>query len=205
MGTTSNYSWPYPESTGLVKDGWEDIKDLATAIDTTAAASFSGGLSLISTTSLSAVASQSFNDVFSATYDHYKIYFSFTPTNTTFLRFRLRDAGADLTTSHYSNAFYAVANAGALIATAQNTNETSALPTGIIASGRHQYIIDIFEPFASETTGASMRGNRNDGSGNMKSLFGGFQYNQNTSADGCTLYVDAGTITGSVTIFGVKK
>lgn len=72
MGTTSNYNWPYPEATGLVKDGWEDIKDLATAIDTTAASTFTGGLILLQTINPSAVASINFNNnVFSATYDRY--------------------------------------------------------------------------------------------------------------------------------------
>jgi hypothetical protein len=36
MGTTPNYGWPTPEATDLVKDGWEAIKDLGDAIDTTA-------------------------------------------------------------------------------------------------------------------------------------------------------------------------
>jgi hypothetical protein len=43
MGTTSNYSWPIPEDTDLVKDGAEAIRDLGNAIDTSAA-DFGGGL-----------------------------------------------------------------------------------------------------------------------------------------------------------------
>jgi len=35
MGTTSNYSWPYPESTDPVADGAADIQALADAADTT--------------------------------------------------------------------------------------------------------------------------------------------------------------------------
>jgi len=35
MGTTSNYSWPYPESTDPVADGATDIQALADAADTT--------------------------------------------------------------------------------------------------------------------------------------------------------------------------
>ena len=35
MGTTSNYSWPYPESSAYVADGATAIENLADAIDTT--------------------------------------------------------------------------------------------------------------------------------------------------------------------------
>lgn len=36
MGTTPNYSWPYPESSDYVADGATAIENLADAIDTTA-------------------------------------------------------------------------------------------------------------------------------------------------------------------------
>ena len=35
MGTTTNYSWPYPASTDPVADGAQDIQDLASGADTT--------------------------------------------------------------------------------------------------------------------------------------------------------------------------
>ena len=35
MGTTANNNWPTPVASDLVKDGWEAIKDLGDAIDTT--------------------------------------------------------------------------------------------------------------------------------------------------------------------------
>lgn len=40
MGTTSNYSWPYPESSDYVADGATAIENLADAIDTTVAGYF---------------------------------------------------------------------------------------------------------------------------------------------------------------------
>jgi hypothetical protein len=71
MGTTTNNGWTYPESTDLVKDGATAIQTLADDIDTTLGvyAPSTSGLTLINTTTFSAVASQSVNDVFSATYD----------------------------------------------------------------------------------------------------------------------------------------
>jgi hypothetical protein len=57
MGTTTNNGWPTPVATDLVKDGWEAIKDLGDAIDTTLGvyAPSTSGLTLINTTSFSAV------------------------------------------------------------------------------------------------------------------------------------------------------
>lgn len=37
MGTTTNYGWPTPVSSDYVTDGWDAIKDLGDAIDTTLA------------------------------------------------------------------------------------------------------------------------------------------------------------------------
>ena len=78
MGTTTNNGWTYPESTDLVKDGATAIQTLADDIDTTLGvyAPSTSGLTLINTTSFSGVASQSVNDVFSSTYDNYRIVFN---------------------------------------------------------------------------------------------------------------------------------
>ena len=85
MGTTTKMAIPYPEATGLVKDGWEDMKDIATQVDTKT------GLVLINTTTFSAVSSQSINTVFNTNYNYYKISFDCTLSATDVaLNFRLR-------------------------------------------------------------------------------------------------------------------
>ena len=71
--TTPNYGWPVPTSTDLVKDGATAIEALGDAIDATVFGLGASALTLLNTTTFSAVASQSINDVFSATYDNYKI------------------------------------------------------------------------------------------------------------------------------------
>jgi hypothetical protein len=97
---TVNNNWPTPVQTDLVKDGWEAIKDLGDAIDTTLGvyAPSTSGLTLINTTSFSAVASQSFNNVFSSTYANYRIVFNIEHTvGLVVLNFRLRASGTDAT------------------------------------------------------------------------------------------------------------
>ena len=85
---------PYPSSTDLVKDGATAMQNLATAVDN------KSGLVLLNTTSFTAVASQSINDVFSATYDFYRIIGNLTGSAAAAdLSFRLRVSGADNSSS----------------------------------------------------------------------------------------------------------
>jgi hypothetical protein len=102
MGTTTYNGWTYPESTDLVKDGATAIQTLADDIDTTLGVYASSGLTLINTTSFSAVSSQSFDDVFSATYDNYKIFYRYLKATTTSdAQLRMRVSGADNTSANY--------------------------------------------------------------------------------------------------------
>jgi hypothetical protein len=72
--TTPNYGWPVPTSTDFVKDGAQAIEDLGDAIDATVFGLPSGGLTLLSATTIgTAVSSVTVTGAFSATYDNYKI------------------------------------------------------------------------------------------------------------------------------------
>jgi hypothetical protein len=64
-------------------------------------AATSQGMTLINTTSFSAVASQSFNNVFSSTYDSYKVVTTITFSNQTNLNLRYRTSGSDNSTSKF--------------------------------------------------------------------------------------------------------
>ena len=74
--TTPNYGWTVPTSTDLVKDGATAIETLGDAIDAsmnTALGTKKAGMVLLNTTSFSGVSSGSVSDVFSATYENYRI------------------------------------------------------------------------------------------------------------------------------------
>jgi hypothetical protein len=158
----------------------------------------------IDTTSFSAVSSQSINDVFSATYKNYLLLLNFTPTTNTTLGIRLRASGSDLSTSHYSNAIRSVSQASTSAGEAGNTNQTRATFGNIGGTYRHHLRLEFFEPFATEFFAATLQANRgvDTGAGHEKSFYGGFQYEQTTSATGVTFIVDAGTITGQISIYG---
>jgi hypothetical protein len=104
MGTTTNNNWPTPVASDLVKDGWEAIKDLGDAIDTTLGV-YSPATPMgvhLSTVAFSGVSALSINNCFSATYRHYKILIDYDLVSSTFAFIRLRASGSDDTAANYA-------------------------------------------------------------------------------------------------------
>jgi hypothetical protein len=203
MGTTSNYSWPTPEATDLVKDGWEAIKDLGDAIDTTAAASFAPGLVHINTTSFSAVASQSINDVFSDTYDNYKILINHQVTSGTnvSLDLRLRASGTDDSGNNY---YRQRVVADDTVIAGNRSALSSSWNIGLTSStGRGAICLEIFTPFNTLVT--NFVGNNFDGYNNARLTIAGGRNTVTTSFDGFTIFPGSSTITGSISVFGYAK
>ena len=155
----------------------------------------SPGLVFIQSTS-SLSTSFSMNDVFSATYDNYRIIFSFTCSDQN-MTMRLRAGGADNSTSNYD--YQLLIGAGASATAARVTAATSW--TDILgSSGASYWVIDIFNPFAASRTGASIN-NGYTGATSLAFRLGAFQQRQATSFDGFTIS-GANTMTGTCTVFG---
>ena len=103
MPTTTNNGWPTPADTDLVKNGADAIRDLGNAIDTTLGvySPVTSGLVKINTTTFSGVSSQSVNDVFSATYNNYKILLTLTGcTGDASVFIKLRASGTDSSSNY---------------------------------------------------------------------------------------------------------
>jgi hypothetical protein len=160
-----------------------------------------GGLIPISVTSFSAVSSQSINDVFSSTYDHYKIFMNVTAGNDgAALLFRLRVSGADNTSSNYERGNYYVGAFTPEAAGSQNSElATSWLICANSSTVGSSMEMSIYDPFLSAYT---------------KELHTAVGYNfytqggtstVTTSYTGFTILPTAGTITGNIYVFGVKK
>ena len=204
MGNTPNNNFPYPESSGLVKDGWEDIKDLATSIDTKLGvyAPSTPGLTLINTTSFSGVSSQSISDVFSSTYANYKIVLSNLKQNPyQTISMRLRVSGSDNSTSnYYHRAIRATATTfDTISANAQSSWDIRATSPNV---GMGMAIYDITNP--NLTANTIMYGNityTDDDVTAMRVFNGGFYFNDTTSFTGFTL-IGSGNITGRVSVYG---
>jgi len=199
MAVTPNYSWPVPVNTDYVKDGAEAIKDLGDAIDATVFGLPSGGLTLITTATFSAVSNFSVNSCFSATYNNYLIIGS---TLTNALRdvgFRLRASATDSTTGYYGKELqnYAGAPVSKSNASAGFYQVANTTDQGLVT-------VTIQNPFAAVKTSWFSNGIAGGG--------GTFFCNQTSnthdvasSYDGFSLVPTTGTMTGTLTVYGYRK
>jgi hypothetical protein len=198
--TTPNYGWTVPTSTDLVKDGATAIETLGDAIDAsmnTALGTKKAGMVLLNTTSFSAVASQSINDVFSATYDNYKVIVTITSTGGE-IRYRLRVSGSDAATNYNSLSMVGGWTGGITYPAAYNSDTYgTTFFQGIAAAGS----IDttICAPFLAQTT--RFMSLTSGGEGTV--LLG--RNTNATSYTGFSLLPSAGTITGNVSVYGFNK
>jgi hypothetical protein len=154
---------------------------------------------------MSAVASQSINDVFSATYDNYKILFNnFTGSGGPQVNLRLRSSGTDASGANY-NRQYIFAN---------NTSLSGLRSTGLtsfdtVSHARTTYPVplEIFlvNPFqATETSLVSLNDDGQTGT-NIRLFLANYNHTLTTSYDGFTIIPASGTITGSVSVYGFRK
>lgn len=206
--TTTNYGWAIPQSTDLVKDGATAIATLGSAIDTsmnTALNKNKAGLVLLNTTSFSAVASQSINDVFSATYTNYRIVISNLTQSASVngVYFRLRVSGSDQASGYYHTTFY---NAGSSFTSASGSNVSFMGYAAIADTTNASFItIDLSSPFATAATTSLLNMNTNLGAGLPTLQFTAGVYSPTTSFTGFSLVAAAGTTTGTVSVYGYNK
>ena len=206
MPTTANYSWPTPADTDLVKLGAEAIRDLGDAIDTTVFAN-SPGLVHINETTMSAVASQSINDVFTSTYDNYLIIFKITSTTGNGQIFmKMRAAG----TNASSNYEFALLGFGANASTsnADGTGSTSGMYIMSKNAGVARNAVtrlELFSPALAQATRATLQISGNETNAIYFGWSGMGTHKDETAYDGADFISNTGNITGSITIFAFRK
>jgi hypothetical protein len=205
--TTPNYGWTVPTSTDLVKDGATAIETLGDAIDAsmnTALGTKKAGMVLLNTTSFSAVASQSINDVFSTTYDNYRVVMNIAQTDAVGLNFRVRVGGSDLTSATYKwSRYFNNSNAGGYASSNDNAASSIDIPGGI--SNRGFFVFDIGNPFNAFHTHVQLRSNFINGDGHSFNFTNSGSVNNTTSYTGFTITAGSGTFTGTISTFGVAK
>lgn len=175
---------------------WVNLGTLSGASDS--------GLVHINTTSFSAVASQSINDVFSSTYDNYKIFLTITNNATLGACYiRLRAAGTDNSASNYAAAGQGVTDNNSARNTLQTLGSSGMKVGYAAASGIMHSDITMFNPFATEIT--SMYANTiNTDTNTVGNTTAASRMTVTTSYDGFTI-IPAGNITGIVRVYGVKN
>jgi len=208
MPNTTNYSFPTPADTDLVKNGADAIRDLGDAVDTamnTALGTKKAGMVLLNTTSFSGVSSQSINSVFNSTYDNYFImYKNTTSSGSPVLTLKLRAAGVDTSTNYGSQRIYSqgagvfgerdgVGTDELYVADLANTGQA------INATQLYVYSPNLAAATTFSATNVMLLSTTLYSTANV-----GFQ-NSSTQFDGFTLIVSTGTFGGTVSIFGVAK
>ena len=171
-----------------------------------AAATGNTGLTLITTQTFSAVASQSINNCFSATYKNYRIVITGkNDTSTNVVRLRVRASGTDNTSSNYVSAGFEVTPNGGSGAIGCSTG-TTYWHFGEMYTRTGLFIIDIANPFATEYTAFTTLNAGNDATpANSYIEFRGGNLTVTTSYDGFTIFPDANTITGRLEVYGYNQ
>jgi hypothetical protein len=181
----------------------------ALATDSEIAATYqtkaNAGLTLINTTSFTAQSSVSFNNVFSSTYDHYKILSSNTGSSTIVaLNFKMRANGTDSTALYYGGANGS--NSESNYTVFNQFNAVSAMRFGVAKSGETGTVeMRISNPFSSSVrTQFANSYTFSDGT-NGRAYYSGGSMVVDTSFDGFTLIPESGTITGTVSVYGYNE
>ena len=200
-----------------VYDGtaWQELASAQTdltAYSTTAqmntAITAASGLTLINTTSFSAVASQSINDVFSATYDNYVLIMDFSSSANVSINFRLRASGSDLSTTDYNYHTQTLATNSTTYSAIAGGAETSfKITTSDGTDSLKSVDVTLLRPFLTQQT--SLIGTHNySGISGAPPYKGGTvhgSFSLTTSATGFTIFPVSGTITGKIRVYGVKN
>jgi hypothetical protein len=180
----------YLEDTNIVQ--YYDGSSWATVGPATA-----GALVKITSSTISAQGTVSFDDCFSATYNFYRIILTgITSSATTNMRFRLRDGGTDRTGADYIRRGNA-SSSGAL--TNSTATDTHALLGQFPSTKGATVVLEVGTPFDS--------GSRTPIYNYIYDQGGiGYQlvqlYNQQNENDGCTFLMDSGTFSGHIAIYG---
>jgi hypothetical protein len=204
MATTPVYNWPLPDDTDLVKDGAEAIRDLGNAIDTTVSSVPTGLIHIKTLSTGGAVASVNLEDIFSADFDTYQIFFiGTTSTANVGMSARLRVGGTTESGTIYRR--QSLGAGGASVTASRETNNTSFIDILIFQNNNLTFnYFEVFNPFLGIPTTASYKAYFNP-SGNIDLTQASYGINNSTSYTALTMFPGSGTMNGNFTILGYKK
>ena len=206
--TTTNYGFDIPQSTDLVKDGATAIATLGQDIDTamnTALGTKKAGMVLLNTTSFSGVSSQSINDVFSATYDYYKVILDYVgSTNGITMSMRMRVSGSDNSTSNYNRQ---LTNTSGTSYLGLRSNAQTSWGIPVLNSERSTNIMEFQNPFNTAPTAVSQVVNVHYNTATTENLIQSqtLGFTATTSFTGFSLICASNNMTGSLSVFGYSK
>jgi len=138
------------------------------------------------------------DNVFTSTYDNYLIKFACSATAQNSLYFRLRSGGSD-TTTNYQGQQLIISNT--TVSAARNTDGEFG---AVNSTGVNFTDIQVLGPNKASYTGLFTFSIREDSSNINQYNYGHFQ-KSTTQFDGIKIYPGSGTITGTISIYGLAK
>lgn len=163
------------------------------------------GLDHINTTTFSAVASQSINDVFSATYTNYKIVFNHSVASAASIRMRLRVSGSDDINNVYGTGMYYRQQGGAGAGNLSDGFTTSFALINDTNNLKGDVSLDLYNPFTTNQTKLTHQTNWQGYSPlQYYTNMGGGIFQNTTSFTGFTIFTSTSTMTGSISVYGYK-
>jgi hypothetical protein len=202
MGTTPVFGFPYPDPSDLVANYPALAQQLAEDVEDEIIAS--GGLVFISATAFSAVASISVNNVFTASYDNYRVIVNATPSNGIGLNFRLRAAGSDASGTNYTWGAYTW-NQTSITYDAGSASTNLIQTSFLFATYPFLQTIDIGSPALAVKTQVASRVTSESSTPAIYNYVSSGLHRLTTAYDGFTVLASAGTITGTVRVYGYKN
>jgi hypothetical protein len=154
----------------------------------------------IETRTVTSTSAEIFNNVFSATYDNYKIVTSGTLSTAGGMVMRLRAAGSDNSTAN-SYVIQFIDAGGASISTGRTTSTSWSL-VGYTATLVNASFSEVVNPFKSSPTGVVSTNIRADSGGYLNPTAG--THNQTVSYDGFSL-LPTQPFTGTIRVYGYKN
>jgi hypothetical protein len=196
MPTTTKMGIAYPASTDLVKDGATAMGTISTTVDAKT------GLVLINTTAFTAVSAVSLaQDTFTANFDNYFWSLRFTTTSGGQIQWRGRVAGTDSSAANYVHQGVEV-NAGA-VAGFRGTGQTSGY-LGYTDTNYNGLLLNIIDPKATQPTGVMSQNLRSYNATPLLMIVNN-GFTATTSFDSASIFIGAGTMTGTYSIYGYNK
>jgi len=176
---------------------WGSRAGLAKIVPSSVAVgSGTGSADSLGTVTFTTVSSVSLNDVFSSTYRKYKIIYDASHSTGSSIALRYRVGGADDSTSNYI--FQIITGQTSTASASRSASQTSSNICGSAGVSRAEILVDnpnlAVNTFSLSTSFA--------GDGDLRIIGGHF--NATTVFTGFTLIPSAGTITGTITVYGLN-
>lgn len=163
------------------------------------------GLTLVATGTAAAAASVTVNTCFTSTYDEYLLVVDVTGTTSAQLNLQMRNGGSTITTANYQHWRTGYDNGGA----SENSNTVGttawlfAFVNGTVPSVA---TINIYDPVNSRIHNHNAFATCPDGTDSATAVFNtGFRYTSAQAFDSFVMSVSAGTMTGTVRVYGYTK